>query len=102
MKRDRAYIRRQRKRAIRRKCRILYRLGGQTCVNGWARGAAGRFAKGKIHCSCPMCRLKSCDEPGARDKRAAERAKEMLDDAVANNGSEARKTIKRGDKDEIV
>lgn len=80
MKRDRAYIRRQRKRIIHRKYKILYRIGGQTCVDGWTRGATGRFAKGKIHCSCPMCRIKSYDEPGIRDKRADEKAKNMFAD----------------------
>lgn len=29
----------------------------------------GRLAKGKVHCSCPMCRTKSYDSLSARDKR---------------------------------
>ena len=85
VKRDRGYIRRQRKRAIRRKRDILYRIGGQACVDGWARGAEGRFVKGKIHCSCPMCRTKSYDAPSARDRRIAEKAESMI--AEQNKGT---------------
>lgn len=38
-------------------------------MNAWSGGAVGRFAKGKIHCSCRLCRCKSCDELTVRDKR---------------------------------
>ena len=78
MNRDRAYHRRQRKRAIHRKEGILRGIGGEEYVFAWSRGAPGRFAKGKIHCSCPMCRVKSYDDPCIRDKRAAEYAAEQL------------------------
>ena len=69
MNRDRSYYRRQRKRAIRRKETILRRLGGEENVLAWEHGAAGRLSKGKIHCSCWMCRCKSRDERSASDNR---------------------------------
>ena len=78
MNRDRSYYRRQRKRAIHRKEHLLRRLGGEALVRAWAHGAAGRFSKGKIHCSCWMCRKKSYDDPQVRDKRAALAAEEQL------------------------
>ena len=34
--------------------------------------------KGKIHCSCWMCRRKSYDDPQIRDKRAAMDAIQQL------------------------
>ena len=78
MNRDRSYYRKQRKRVIRHKEGILWRIGGEAYVHAWARGATGRFAKGKIHCSCWMCRKKSYDDPQLRDKWAAMDAAEQL------------------------
>ena len=78
MKRDRSYYRGQRECAIHRKEGILRRLSGDELIGAWARGANGRFAKGKIHCSCRMCRRKSYDEAQIRDKRAAVSAAEQL------------------------
>lgn len=71
MNRDRSFYRKQRRRVIHRKENLLRRLGGEELVQAWARGAAGRLSKGKIHCSCPLCRRKSYDEPSARDRRKA-------------------------------
>ena len=79
MKRTRAYYRRQRNRAIERKLGILRRLGGEEYVYAWTRGAYGHLAKGKIHCSCPMCRAKSRDEHSHRDKKAFLSAKQQMD-----------------------
>lgn len=78
MNRSRSYYRKQRKRVIHRKEKILCQLGGKEDVRTWARGATGRFSKGKIHCSCYMCHRKSYDEPHIRDKRAAINAAEQL------------------------
>ena len=78
MNRDRGYYRRQRKRTIQRKERILGFWGSPEEVESWERGANGRLAKGKIHCSCPMCRSKSYDDPTVRDKRSMGKAVEML------------------------
>lgn len=78
MNRDRNYYRKHRKRAIHHKEQILLQLGGEENVSAWARGAVGRFSKGKIHCSCWMCRRKSYDDPRIRDKRAAMDAAEQL------------------------
>ena len=68
MKRGRGYYRSQRKRTIQRKKDLLYGIGGHDYWWAWTRGANGRLAKGKIHCSCPMCRSKSYDDPTMRPK----------------------------------
>lgn len=78
MERDRGYYRSQRKRIIQRKQNLLYGIGGRDYWWSWTRGANGRLAKGKIHCSCPMCRSKSCDVSAVRDKRSIGKAAEML------------------------
>jgi len=78
MKRDRGYYRSQRKRTIQRKERILHFWGSCEEVTAWERGAKGRLSKGKIHCSCPMCRRKSYDDPTIRDKRVSDKAKDMF------------------------
>ena len=85
MNRNRSYYREQRNRAIRRKERILLKLGGEKYLKGWARGAVGRFAKGKIHCSCPMCRLKSYEYPQTRDLRKADDADLQLREIETTN-----------------
>jgi hypothetical protein len=62
MKRTREYRRLQRMWVIKRKARILNEKGGDENVLAWSHGGEiGRFAKGKIHCSCWMCRNKSYD-----------------------------------------
>ena len=53
MKRTRAYRRRQRSRAIARKKRICLQHYGFEYYP-----FDGMYSKGKIHCSCPMCRGK--------------------------------------------
>lgn len=78
MNRDRNYYRKQRRRAIRRKQEILRRIGGEAYVCAWSNGAAGRFAKGRIHCSCWMCHRKSYDDPQIRDKRMSMDAAEQF------------------------
>ena len=78
MNRSRSYYRKQRMRAIHRKEKILRQLGGEENVLAWEHGAAGRLSKGKIHCSCWMCRRKSYDNPQLQDKRMAIDAAEQL------------------------
>lgn len=78
MIRNRAYYRYQRNRAINRKLGILRRLGGDEYVWAWTRGRPGRLAKGKIHCSCPLCRQKSYDSPTHRDMKQKESAGQQL------------------------
>ena len=65
-------------RVIHRKENILRQLGGEENVLAWEHGAAGRLSKGKIHCSCWMCRSKSYAGPQVRDKRAAINAAQQL------------------------
>ena len=65
-------------RAIHRKEGILRRIGGEEYVFAWTGGKPGRLAKGKIHCSCPMCRVKSCDSPTIPDLRRQEADEEQM------------------------
>ena len=63
----------------------------------WSRGKVGRFAKGKIHCSCwysppserqrvkvplRMCRSKSHDELSQADKKKLLAARQQLNEEV--------------------
>ncbi|MFJ7935800.1 hypothetical protein [Sporosarcina sp. NPDC096371] len=50
--RSRSYYRHHRNRVIQRKLKIARRLG-------WHVQDIGRFAKGKVHCSCWMCSQKT-------------------------------------------
>ncbi|MBP1966431.1 hypothetical protein [Paenibacillus aceris] len=52
--RTRAYYRHHRKRVIYRKSKIAKRIG-------WFEDCVGKFAKGKVHCSCHYCREKTWD-----------------------------------------
>jgi len=68
LKRDQDYYRYQRIRVIRRKTEILKFHGGNINVEAWTHGGqTGRLSKGKIHCSCPLCRSKSSDGLFHRD-----------------------------------
>lgn len=69
MSRDRAYYRKQRVRSIKRKKGICKRIGGNDLVRAWSRDKPGRLSKGKIHCSCPMCRIKSFDGKSLSDRK---------------------------------
>ena len=80
LKRDRAYYRWQRKRTIKRKLALLKRIGGDEYVQAWTHGKPGRLTKGKIHCSCPMCRVKSYDNISNQDAKGNESTvQQMLD-----------------------
>lgn len=81
MQRDRAYYRKMRNRTIRQKCTLLKKLGGDDLLEGWIRGDAGRLAKGKIHCSCRVCRSKSYDALSCRDRKHKISAVEQLREA---------------------
>jgi len=82
MKKTRAYRRLQSIRIINRKIKLLKRFGGESYIYVWSRGDAGRFAKGKIHCSCWMCRTKSYDTISCTDKRKSISAQQQLKDEV--------------------
>lgn len=69
MGRDRAYYRYQKKKHIQRKLGILRRIYGEEDVSDWTRDQPGRLSKGKIHCSCRMCRAKTYDEPTHSDRQ---------------------------------
>lgn len=82
MNRDRAYYRKQRARAINRKRGICKRIGGDELVRAWSGGALGRLSKGKIHCSCWMCRTKSYDSRAHSDIKKEEQANQQMLDGL--------------------
>ena len=63
-KRNMGYYRAQRKKAINRKKRII-----RDQHNYWNVRFDGELSKGKIHCSCPLCRRKSYDYAKMQDIR---------------------------------
>jgi len=79
-KKNRAYRRSQRNRVINRKVCILRKIGGEKYVLAWSGGEAGRFAKGKIHCSCRMCRIKSYDVPSHSDRKKLLAAQQQMNE----------------------
>lgn len=84
--RIRSYYRYQRNRAIQRKHRILICRWGWTEVKKlYSKDnkegiSLGKLSKGKIHCSCWMCRRKSYDEYSHRDKKRMSGMEEQLRD----------------------
>jgi len=81
MKKTRAYRRSQRTRVIKRKVRLLRQYGGEKFVSAWSGGGrTGRFAKGKIHCSCRMCRNKSYDTPSHTDRKKLLSGEQQIND----------------------
>lgn len=61
--RGRAYTRYQRNSHINRKKRIIHDM-----YDYWYYRYEGKLSKGKIHCSCSMCRLKYWEYIPKRDK----------------------------------
>lgn len=57
MNRDRAYYRYQREKHINRKKGIIKRVSGVGNDPYWIVKHDGELSKGKIHCSCPLCRF---------------------------------------------
>jgi len=57
MNRSRSYYRRERKKHINRKKRIIKLVSGIGNEPYWYYRYEGELSKGKIHCSCPMCRF---------------------------------------------
>ena len=78
MKRSKDYYRYQRKQHIKRKLGILRRIGGEDDVRAWSGGQPGRLSKGKIHCSCWMCRSKSYDDWSYSDKQMFVRMEDQV------------------------
>jgi len=78
VQRDRAYRRWQRRRIIRNKLGLLKRLGGKDYVQAKTRGKPGRLAKGKIHCSCSLCRTKSYDQISLQTAKQDDSAVQQL------------------------
>ncbi|HCL4480120.1 TPA: hypothetical protein N2D99_002191 [Clostridium botulinum] len=66
--RGRTYRRYQKNRAINRKFGILKRIYGLSIANKIA-PVKGCLSKGKIHCSCSICSIKSSTEIKHSDKK---------------------------------
>ena len=81
MNRTRIWYRYQRRRAIHRKAGILRRIWGAAEVNLWTNGKTGKLSKGKIHCSCWMCRHQSRDEHSASDLRKESSLRQQIKEA---------------------
>lgn len=64
--RGKAYTRYQRNRTINRKINILRKKNGDLFLKDFF-PIKGKLSKGKIHCSCYMCRSKSYDILSHRD-----------------------------------
>lgn len=76
MKRDNGYYRRMRIKHIQRKKRIAQFCYGEdySCI-------VGKYAKGKVHCSCPMCRGKDYYNrhiETVQEKKSKDRMKEQM------------------------
>lgn len=65
---SRAYRRFQRRRAINRKLHIACNKGFYASEGLEDPRRKGQLAKGKIHCSCPLCSAKSTRDRGVRNK----------------------------------
>lgn len=71
--RDRKYRREVRQKAINRKYKIRKFLWGEEAVRDYySLKPLGSLSKGKVHCSCPLCRKKSNEELSKRDKSKLE------------------------------
>jgi len=81
MKKTKIFRRSQRTRIINRRVKMLRQFGGEKYVFAWSRGEIGRFSKGKIHCSCWMCRSKSYDVISHTDRRKLVSAQQQLVEA---------------------
>ena len=74
MQRTRDYYRYHRRRIIRRKKQIISDQN-----NYWSYKHEGELSKGKIFCSCPLCRRKSYDFPKFCDRK---KKASMIDEAL--------------------
>lgn len=71
--RDRNYRRKVRNKSISKKLNIRKFLWGSENVNDYyEHNPIGILSKGKVHCSCPLCRTKSYDELSKKDKSKLE------------------------------
>lgn len=77
MERTRAYRRKQRKKHIRQKARILEKV--LQADSDYRLKQKGRLDKGKVHCSCALCRRKSYEEPKISDLRKKLREHDELE-----------------------
>lgn len=82
MHKGRGYLRDVREQHIKRKERIVKETGS------WWYKHRGSLAKGKIHCSCPLCRRKSYDDPRISDLKMGENFREQLDEYFSQDMDE--------------
>lgn len=70
MERNKAYYRYQRERNIEKKYSKRKKLWGTEMTESYySSNPKGELSKGKIHCSCPMCREKSYERKSHRDRK---------------------------------
>lgn len=79
MKRSRQYRRKQRQRVINRKKNIIRNQN-----NYWHYEHEGVLSKGKIHCSCWMCRNKSYDRTKMQDAKNIIKALDSINECGVN------------------
>jgi hypothetical protein len=81
LKRNKSYYRYQRNRAINRKFNILRKdWGTEETEKFYDKTNKGKLSKGKIHCSCWMCREKSYIELKHTDKKKILKCNQSLND----------------------
>lgn len=69
---NRRYRRAARKATINRKLHIIdYKYGGVDVASFHQPVQAGKLAKGKLHCSCPLCATKSSKQCGVSSNSVA-------------------------------
>lgn len=78
--RSRAYARTQRRRAIHHKAMILRDYWHENGSEYWNAKRIGALDKGKVHCSCPICRRKSYDRLRTSEIRKNNRDEQKVAD----------------------
>lgn len=86
-KRNRNYHRKQRIRAINRKLAIrCSQWGTQDTFKIYDATQRGKLHKGKVHCSCMMCSIKSSTELSHTDKRKSAFAESQVNEYYRQRG----------------
>ena len=87
--RNRAYRRHQRTRAIARKVKIFTEFWGNELVfyrNGEVSAfPVGKYAKGKVHCSCKLCKFEEYYKiPKEKDRAKQQAMQQAIDEVLAD------------------
>lgn len=95
MNREKSYYREMRRKHINRKKNIVKKA--YSLIDDYYEHD-GMYSKGKIHCSCWMCRRKSYDEARMMDKRNAAKQIYSLQESDTNNDTLINKIYNRTKK----